>query len=110
MPGGFHIIGIYFRVPKVAPALCGEQLSGRELNSSCCNAGVANPGWSHDWCHDCVRSLPWNDEERRLWRKRGITDTLNVPEWKEWLQTPCGEHARRILESQDSFVPPYPSG
>ena len=68
MPGTYHIIPVRFR--RFPPALCGERLV--KDRSDYCNTDIANPTWDYDWCHDCVKAMKWTDEERRIWREKGI--------------------------------------
>ena len=93
MPGTYHIIhanaryatrwvpcyetGRYHRhkthKEQYVPSLCGGTLvEGRD---QFCNAIIANPDWNYDWCHGCVRVLPWTDDARGKWLRKGI-DTL----------------------------------
>ena len=59
---------------KSVPSVFGRTLvSGRD---QFCNIGISNPSWKNDWCHDCVRAIPWTDEARNIWKEKGI-DTLD---------------------------------
>ncbi len=50
--------------------LCGQEVLRSEGTS--CSEGIADPRWDKDWCHDCVRSAPWRDDVKGLWRAKGI--------------------------------------
>ena len=73
MPGTYHIIDSYPREQKLVQSLCGEILDRRKKESFCDKA-LASPFWPYDWCPECVRALPWNDEVTRKlwWIERGI--------------------------------------
>ena len=114
MPGTYHIIhcdtsytsvgvpcyesGRYHRhkthVEERYPSVCGLTLD-RSRDESC-NISIANPDWSYDWCHKCVKAFLWSDEGQQKWSARGI-ETLDREEWLEWLKTPEGAYARPAL-------------
>lgn len=112
MPGTYHIIPFRARyttrrVPSYAigpghrrkthmeesvRAKCGRTLvKGRD---QFCNISIATPDWNYDWCHDCVRAYPWNEDGRKAWLRRGI-ETMDSSSWEEWLKTPEGEYAKQ---------------
>ena len=115
MPGTYHIIHYHANytrrrvrcyetgsshrhkthIQETVPAVCGVTLD--RVKDQFCNVGIADPNWTYNWCHDCVRAFPWTNEGRAKWKKAGI-DTLEESAWNEWLQTPEGEYARRGLE------------
>ena len=95
MPGTYHIIHDHSqwgtrRVPNYGAgsgrrhktrkeetviATCGRTLViGRD---QCCNIGIATPEWNYDWCHDCVRAFPWEEDARKMWLKKGI-ETMDL--------------------------------
>lgn len=55
---------------QYAVARCGQEVLKDEDTS--CNEGIANPQWDKNWCHECVRAVPWTDPVKDLWRGKGI--------------------------------------
>ena len=55
---------------KAVSSACGKILvNGRDQY---CNIAIANPGWSYDWCHECVKAFPWTDDAKGMWATKGI--------------------------------------
>ena len=60
-----------YHIEEKFKALC-EKVIPRE---NCCNAGIANPNWNYDWCHDCVKAIPWTEDGKKIWLERHGIDT-----------------------------------
>ena len=50
-------------------------VTGRE---DFCNVSIATPTSGKDWCHDCVKAIPWTDEGKVLSSERHGIDTYNL--------------------------------
>ena len=92
MPGNYHIIHERARVgtrqvprpdsrgrtrmqsEETLETACGVTLVDAEAGQSCCSITIANPSWSHNWCHDCVRvfARTWTEKQKAIWRSKGI--------------------------------------
>ena len=62
-----------YHIEETFQAICGD----RTLRENCCNSDIANPNWNYNWCHQCVKLLPWTDEGKRLWLERHGIDTYS---------------------------------
>ncbi len=78
------------RLEEIVKSVCGETLVVNK--DQFCNLSIVTPSWNYDWCHDCVRAFPWKENARKVWLKKGI-ESMDLPSWDEWINTPEGEYA-----------------
>lgn len=91
MSGNYHIIHEHARtgvrrVPRpdsrgrtkmqteeTLETACGVTLVGPEATQSC-SIVIADPSWSYNWCHDCVRVFAQTspDAAKEIWWSKGI--------------------------------------
>ena len=66
-----------YHTEETFQAICGATTP----RNSCCNSTIANPNWTYDWCHDCVKALPWTEQAKKIWlEKHGIDTYANDAE------------------------------